>query len=268
MIKITFIFLLFSALLYAQKPELFLLKNYQEDSNITSWYMSEKLDGVRAYWDGKNLISRSGNIFASPKFFTKDFPKFELDGELWNKRGNFSNIVSIVNRKRPHNGWKNLTYNIFEVPNSEGNLTLRLSKIKKYRKSNYIKVIEQKQIKSKKELQRFLNYIESLGGEGVVVRDGSLPYYTGRTKDAFKVKNYIDDECRIVGYNKGQGKYEGMTGSLSCRMRDFQVINIGSGLSDKLRSVPPSIGSLVTFKYYGLTSKGKPRFPIFLRVRK
>ncbi|MEA3521804.1 MAG: DNA ligase [Campylobacterota bacterium] len=261
------LFLLLSASLYAQKPELFLLKNYTKDSNIRSWYMSEKLDGIRAYWDGKNLISRSGHIFASPQFFTKDFPKFELDGELWTQRGDFSNIVSIVNKKKPHDGWNKLTYNIFEVPNTKGGLLTRLKKIKNYNKSKYIKVIKQTKIKSKKELKEFLNQIERLGGEGVVVRDGNLSYYTGRTKDALKVKSYIDDECVIVGYNEGEGKYKGLVGSLSCRMNDLQVINIGSGLSDSLRAIPPSLGTVVSFKYYGLTSKGKPRFPVFLRVR-
>ncbi|MBL0708467.1 MAG: DNA ligase [Sulfurimonas sp.] len=264
--KIILLFL-FTLVLNAQKPELFLLKNYTKNSSVASWYMSEKLDGIRAYWDGKKLISRSGRVLAAPKFFTKNFPDFKLDGELWSKRGDFSNIVSIVNKKNPHSGWKNLTYNIFEVPLADGNLTQRLSKIKNYKKSNYIKVINQTQVKSKKELDEFLVYVEHLGGEGVVVRDGSLPYYSGRKKDALKVKSYTDDECIVVGYNKGKGKYKGLVGSLSCRMKDLQVINIGSGFNDSLRAVPPSLGSTISFKYYGLTSKGKPRFPIFLRVR-
>ncbi len=262
-----FLLTLFSLFLYAQKPELFLLKAYHEDDNISSWYMSEKLDGIRAYWDGKHLISRSGNIFAAPEFFIKDFPHFALDGELWSKRGDFANIVSIVNKKKPHKAWRKLTYNIFEVPHNDGNLTTRLKKIQNYTKSPFIRVIKQIQIDSKEQLKRFQHKIESLGGEGVVVRDGSLPYYTGRTKNALKIKSYLDAECEVIGYNKGQGKYEGLVGSLSCRMDDLQVINIGSGLSDSLRNRPPSLGTIITFKYYGLTSKGKPRFPVFLRVR-
>ncbi len=267
-VKILVFFIFLSVALRAEKPELFLLKNYKQDNNVISWYMSEKLDGVRAFWDGEQLVSRSGRVFSAPRFFTKDFPNFELDGELWSKRGDFSNIVSIVNRKKSHNGWKNLTYNIFEVPSGDGNLTTRLKKIKQYKKSKYIKVINQTQIKSRKELKKFLAYVEKLGGEGVVVRDGSLAYYTGRRKDALKVKSYTDAECEIVGYNKGRGKYEGVVGSFSCRMKDLQVINVGSGLSDDLRAVPPNIGTVVTFKYYGLTSKGKPRFPIFLRIKR
>ena len=81
--------------LFASKPDLLLLKVYK-DQNITGWVMSEKLDGIRAYWDGKNLISRGGNIIYAPKWFTKDYPSFELDGELWTKRKDFENISSIV----------------------------------------------------------------------------------------------------------------------------------------------------------------------------
>lgn len=265
------IFFLVSSLLYAKKPELFLLKNYKDDINVTNWYMSEKLDGVRAYWNGKKLISRSGKVFNVPKFFIKDFPPFKLDGELWTKRGDFSNIVSIVNKKKPHHGWKVLTYNIFEVPSAKGTLTQRLQTIKNYLKTNpnkYIRAIKQIKVKSNNHLKEFQIVIENKGGEGLVVRNSSLAYYTGRDKNSLKVKSFIDDECTIVGYSKGKGKYDGQIGSLSCRMKNNQVIKIGSGLSDNQRQFPPKIDDIITFKYYGLTAKGNPRFPIFMRVSK
>ena len=259
---IFFLFLVSS--LFAQKPELFLLKNYKKDMNVTSWYMSEKLDGVRAYWDGGKLTSRSGKILSAPKFFIKDFPTHELDGELWSKRGDFSNISSIVNRKKAHNGWKNLTYNIFEVPHAKGTLLDRLAKVKE---SKYLRLIPQIRVKDKKHLNSFLQSVEAKSGEGIVVRDTSLLYYTGRTKDALKVKSYIDAECEVIGYNKGQGKYKGVVGSLVCKMPNKQVIKIGSGLNENQRVTPPKIGAIITFKYYGLTSKGNPRFPIFLKEK-
>lgn len=258
-----FFFLLFSTL-FAHKPELVLLNNYSEDINVTSWYMSEKLDGVRVYWDGEKLISRSGKVFAAPEFFTKEFPRTELDGELWSKRGDFSNISSIVNQKKPHSKWNELTYNIFEVPHAKGNLLQRLSSVKE---SKYIKVIKQTKVGNKQQLKQFLKSVEKKGGEGVVVRDGNLPYYTGRTNNALKVKSYMDEECKVVGYNIGRSKYEGKLGSLSCKMSNNEIITIGSGFKDEQREHPPKVGAIITFKYYGLTSKGNPRFPIFLHVR-
>ncbi|MFT5660617.1 MAG: DNA ligase-1 [Sulfurimonas sp.] len=250
--------------LEAKEPDLLLLDKYTQDMNITTWYMSEKLDGVRGYWDGEKLISRSGRVFAVPSFFIKDFPKHELDGELWTKRNDFSNIVSIVNKKIAHERWNTLTYNVFEVPNTKGNLIQRLQKVKD---TKYIKLIKQVKIKSKEHLENFLKTIEKKSGEGLVVRDGNLKYYTGRTKKALKVKSFIDTECEVVGYNKGQGKYVDIVGSLSCRMENRKIIKIGSGLNIQERRDPPKIGAIITFKYYGLTSKGNPRFPVFLKIR-
>ncbi len=162
------------------------------------------------------------------------------------------------------NKWQQLTYNIFEVPEAKGNLLQRLSNVKE---TSYLKLIKQIKVKDKEHLKSFLKSVEEKGGEGVVVRDGSLPYYTGRDKNALKVKSYQDTECKIVGYNEGKGKYKDKLGSLNCKLKDGKIIKIGSGLSNALRDEPPKINSIITFKYYGLTSKGNPRFPIYLRER-
>lgn len=248
-----------------KEPELLLLNKYNTDKNVSGWYMSEKLDGVRAYWDGKQLISRGGIIFAPPRFFIKDFPQTKLDGEFWSKRSDFSRISSIVNTHKPTNNWKHLTYNIFEVPNSSGNLMQRLAAVKE---SKYIKLIKQIKVKDKNHLEEFLKSVEQLGGEGIVVRDGSLDYYASRNNSALKVKSYQDEECKIISYTDGQGKYLGMIGSLVCEMQNKKLLKIGTGLSNKERKNPPKIGTIITFKYYGLTSKGNPRFPVYLRERK
>ena len=261
--KLFFLLFLFVSL-FAQKPELLLLNKYSVDMNVSGWMMSEKLDGVRAYWDGEKLISRKGTLFCAPAFFTKDFPKTKLDGELWSKRGDFSNVSSIANTKQSKKGWENLTYNVFEVPNAEGNLARRLSTVQE---SKYVRLVKQTIVKDKKELDDFLKSVEKKGGEGVVVRDGSLDYYASRNDNALKVKSYVDEECVVAGYLKGEGKYENMTGSLLCETRNKKIVKLGTGLSDEQRRNPPEIGATITFKYYGLTSKGNPRFPVFLRER-
>ena len=252
--------------IWAKSPQLLLLKVYK-DQNISGWVMSEKLDGIRAYWNGKNLISRGGNIIHAPAWFTKDYPPFEIDGELWTKREDFENILSIVRDKNPSIKWSEIKHYIFEVPHAKGNLFERLEKIKPYENS-VIKIIPQKTIQNKQELNTFLDEIVAKGAEGVVVRDSNSSYINKRTSKALKVKFFLDPECEVVGYTKGKGKYEGIVGSLACRMKDLQIINIGSGLNDRLRALPPSIGTVITFKYYGLTKKGKPRFPIYLREKK
>ena len=88
--------------------------------------MSEKLDGIRAYWNGKELLSKNGNKIYAPNWFTKDFPPFELDGELWTRRDDFESIQNIVLDTNPSSKWEEITYNIFEVPNEKGNFDKRL----------------------------------------------------------------------------------------------------------------------------------------------
>jgi len=251
--------------LFASKPDLLLLKVYK-DQNITGWVMSEKLDGIRAYWDGKNLISRGGKIIHTPKWFTKDYPLFPIDGELWTKRKDFEHISAIVRDKKPSIEWKEITHNIFEVPHAKGNLFERLEKVKPYQ-SSIIKVIPQINIKDKAHMQKFLKGVENKGGEGIVVRDPHTPYIGKRTSKALKVKSFLDIECKVIAVNKGKGKYADMMGSLTCQLKNKTVFKIGSGFSDKQRKNPPRIGSIITFKYKELTKYGKPRFTVFLRVR-
>jgi DNA ligase-1 len=227
--------------------------------------MSEKLDGLRAYWNGKNLITRGGEIINAPKWFIENHPPFEIDGELWSKRGAFENISSIVRDKIPNDKWKEIKHYIFEVPNSDGNLSVRLDRVKPY-ESNYIKIIPQIKIKNREHLDSFLKKIESQGGEGVVVRDPSQPYINKRTSSALKVKTFKDSECKVIGYTT-HSKNRDMIGAIKCKLHNGIKFKIGSGLNNKLRLNPPKIGDTITFKYQNFTKYGKPRFPVFLRVR-
>jgi len=253
------------SMLLGAKPELLLLETYK-DQNISGWLMSEKLDGIRAYWDGEKLISRGGKVFAAPKWFTKDFPSFKLDGELWSKRGDFETIQSIVMQKEPHEGWKKLTYNIFEVPEAKGTLNERLSLVKPYEK-HHLKVISHFTCNDKAYLEQFLKEIEAKGGEGVVLRNPQTPYIAKRDNSALKVKTFYDAECEVMAHHKGKGKYANTLGSFTCKDERGVLFDIGSGLSDKERQNPPRIGSSVTYKYKEMTEGGKPRFPVFLRVK-
>jgi DNA ligase-1 len=72
----------------ANAPPL-LLAHRWEEQDPTGWWLSEKLDGVRAYWDGKQFISRLGNAYLAPDWFIEGLPEFPLDGELFAGRGRF-----------------------------------------------------------------------------------------------------------------------------------------------------------------------------------
>ena len=254
-----------SLALWAKVPQLLLLGVYH-DQNITGWVMSEKLDGIRAYWDGSNLLTRSGKIIYAPKWFTQGYPPFEIDGELWSKRGDFENIASIVRDTTPSSAWKEIKHYIFEVPHAKGDLFARLERVKPY-VGKSIQLIPQISIKNPHHLQQFLTIIEQKGGEGVVIRDPMAPYINKRTNKALKVKTFLDKECKILSYNQGKGKFQGMLGSITCQMENNVTFKIGSGFSRDERKNPPPIGAMVTFKYQSMTKYGKPRFPVFLRIR-
>lgn len=229
--------------------------------------MSEKLDGIRAYWDGTQLLSRGGKTIHAPAWFTKDYPTFELDGELWTKRNDFENISSVVKDKTPNEKeWEQVKHYIFEAPNAKGHLQERLEKVKPFL-SPTLKLLKQIPVKDKIHLEKYLKDIEKKKGEGVVVRDPKAPYINKRTAKALKVKTFHDAECEVLGYTKGKGKYKDAIGAIKCQLPNGTQFKIGSGLSDKERHAPPKVGETVTFRYHTLTKYGKPRFPVFLRLR-
>jgi len=258
----------------ASKPVLFLLDEYQPQRlNFTDnrlWLMSEKLDGVRAYWDGEQLVTRNGNRLAAPDWFLAALPPFALDGELWLERGHFEETLSIVRQQVPHEGWRRISYQIFEVPAQPGGLLARLQVLADFlaqQPADFIQIIAQQRVLSDDVLQKKFREIVAAGGEGLVVRDGAIPYSTGRLATAFKLKDRLDSECTVRGYRPGKGKYQGMVGSLMCELESGVTIRLGSGLRDSDRAQPPAIGAIVTFQYSGLTAYGKPRHPVYLRVR-
>ena len=70
--------------------DVMLAHNYDpEKHNVTGWLMSEKLDGVRCYWNGSCMYTRTGNPFYAPDEWKAKLPKIALDGELWTNRDDF-----------------------------------------------------------------------------------------------------------------------------------------------------------------------------------
>ena len=280
---IRIIFALLVLLNFAFSLDLLRLSEYKEQ-NVSGWLASEKLDGVRAYWDGENLLSRQGKKLNAPLSFTKNFPKFALDGELYAKELKFEEIQASVMDKLPdEKAWSRLKFHIFDVPEASGGLLTRLEVLAKFLKNEPNQnLIIIKQIKMRDNAQ-FLKFAESIiakGGEGAVVREPNAPYERKRSKNALKFKKFKDAECEVTAINKGSGKYANLAGSLTCKAlggkndkeragepKEGTIFKIGSGLSDKNRQEPPKIGSIITYKFQNLTTNGKPRFPIFLRIR-
>lgn len=243
------------------------------DSSIdpTGWYISEKLDGVRAYWNGSGFYSRQGNKFSAPNWFTQGLSSFPLDGELFIDRKQFQLTVSIVRSMDKGDSWKLLKYNVFDAPKETGRFEERLNKAKEWFKKNpseYVNLLEQIKCKNYEHLQEEFDKIVSLGGEGLILRAPNSLYVDSRSDKMLKFKPFNDAECIVTGYTKGTGKYINSTGALKVELPNGTKFKLGTGLSDKQREKPPKIGSTVTFRYQELTNDGIPRFPVFLRVRR
>jgi len=244
-------------------------KNYQQNHNIKNWLMSEKLDGIRAYWNTKELLTRKGNKINAPKWFIKDLPNFELDGELWTKRADFENIQNIVMDKTPSKKWEEITYNIFEVPKQKGDFPTRLKLAQKWidkHKLKHLKVIKQIKIKDKKHLERFHQRVIEKKGEGVIVKNPKLEYFKGRSSNILKVKKFSDMEGEVIGINISEKT--GLLKSLKIKLKNEISFNLGTGFTKEQRKKSFKIGTIVSFKYYGFTKNGKPKFASFLRIRK
>lgn len=248
-----------------------LAKTYEEEDVIKGWLMSEKLDGIRAVWDGRELMSKQGNPISAPKKFLDAMPPFPVEGELWTKRSDFERITSIVLDDTPGEEWQEVTFQIFESSHSTDSFSKRLARVSAWLEENpsqVIQLIEQIPCESKQHLQQFLAEVESKGGEGVILRDPMAAYEAGRSDTYLKVKSFLDSEGRVIGYREGKGKYAGQMGSLHLELENGQTFYLGSGFDNAMRKNPPPVGTVVTFKYQGLTRRGKPRFASFLRVRK
>ena len=114
----------------AASPGLLLAQTWTNDVDLAGWWMSEKLDGVRAYWDGKQFLSRQGNLFHAPDWFVEQLPATPLDGELWLARKSFQRTVSIVRRQDKSDLWRELAYVVFDVPAIEEPFERRLESLR------------------------------------------------------------------------------------------------------------------------------------------
>ena len=251
-------------------PPVLLAHNWEEGIDVTGWWISEKLDGVRAYWDGRKFISRQGNEFYAPDWFVEGMPDFPLDGELWAGRKQFQETVSIVRRYDAGKEWENIKYFIFDAPDKTSTFEQRLQKIDNYFKSNdapHTKVLEQWVCKGTAHLNEELEKVVAINGEGVMLRQPNSIYEVGRSNTLLKLKRFYDAEAEVIGHTAGKGRHKGVMGSLKVITPEGTEFSVGTGFSDAQRKVPPKIGSIITYRYQELTKAKVPRFPSFVRQR-
>ncbi len=252
-------------------PPLLLANVLRDSTDVTQYWVSEKLDGVRAIWNGRELRFRSGRLIAAPAWFTANFPARRLDGELWLGRGEFDRLSGIVRKEPPDDTeWRSVRYMLFELPDAPGTFSQRIEQMRAIvAKADipWLRVIEQTRVRDRAELRRRLEKVLEQRGEGLMLHRADALYTTGRGDDLLKLKPWLDAEATVIEHLPGKGKYLGMLGSLRLEMPNGKRFNLGTGFSDALRRDPPPLGALVTYRYRELNPNGLPRFASFLRIR-
>jgi DNA ligase-1 len=252
-------------------PPLLLAESWDGSTDPAGWWLSEKLDGVRAYWDGKQFLSRLGNLYHAPDWFTAGLPEVPLDGELWLGRKQFQRAVSIVRRQDKNDLWKEIRFLVFDAPAVDAEFEQRLRFVGDFMKKHgpkYADIHAHALCKGIDHLQQELAKVEAQGGEGLMLRQPNSRYAVGRSLTLLKVKRFQDAEGRVVGHEAGKGRHKGRLGALLVEMADGTRFAVGTGFSDAEREQPPSVGSVITFRYQELSDGGVPRFPSYAGIRK
>lgn len=252
-------------------PPLLLAQHFSAAIDPGAYLVSEKLDGVRALWDGKTLRFRSGRVIQAPHWFVAALPAHALDGELWMGRRQFDRLSAAVRRQQPDDAeWRQISYQVFEWPQAPGTFSQRLAALQAsiaQADLPWLQLLPQVRIADHPALQARLQQVVGAGGEGLMLHRADALWQTGRSDALLKLKPQHDAEATVIGHLPGKGKYQGLCGALLVEGADGQRFRLASGMSDAQRRAPPPLGSVVTYRYRERTPGGLPRFASFLRVR-
>jgi len=252
-------------------PALMQARLWQPDRSPTGFLVSEKLDGVRAFWDGQTLRFRSGRQIAAPQWFTAALPKLALDGELWLARGQFDRLSGTVRRTDPVDAqWRDIRYMVFDLPGAPGTFADRVTRLAAAVQDAgqpWLQAVVQQRFEGVAALQTRLKQVLAQGGEGLVLHRADALWSPGRSDALLKFKPEPDEDAKVVGHLPGKGRHAGRLGALLLELPDGQRFALGTGFTDLQRETPPAIGAFVTYRYRDRTANGLPRFASFLRVR-
>ncbi|MBV7427162.1 MULTISPECIES: DNA ligase [unclassified Acidovorax] len=255
----------------ADAPALLLANVYRPGMPLADYWVSEKYDGVRGYWDGQILRTRGGETIAAPAWFTAGWPDTPMDGELWAGRGRFSQAQSTARQQQPDDAaWRQMRLMVFDLPRHGGTFDERLAALNALVAGigqPWVQAVPQQRVASDAALQSLLQRTVRAGGEGLMLHRGASLYRSGRSDDLVKVKTHEDTEARVVAHLPGKGRHAGRMGALLVEMPSGQRFRLGAGFTEADRSHPPPVGSWVTYRYRGTHGGGLPRFASFVRVR-
>ena len=198
--------------------------------NKDKWYLQVKIDGVRALFHNGILYSRELNIFPGKKYILDSLQNmnipldFVLDGELYKHGMPLQEINS--NARTSHDTVK-LCYNIFDgfsLSKPKLSFEERWSVVKSLIKENSnIKLVDTYRINTIPEIEEYLEKYLDDEYEGVILRNNSTPYESGkRSYGLLKYKKYLTEEFAIIDVRSGIGKYT-----------DYPIFVLSADLKDR-----------------------------------
>ncbi len=209
---------------------------------VEGWLASEKIDGIRALWNGSQFVSRNGVTFAVPDWFKVGMPDCPLDGEFF--AGSLGLTISATQAGR----WQEVRFHAFDAPSGD-KFKDRVARLATMALPAHCEVVRHWSTDTVGAIRK-ADEIAGGGGEGLVVRDPSASYVAGRSSSALKIKPTRSAEMIVHGYH-GKG-----------------IIGDWCGVTVKLNTGEKvELGDRVTFAFSGVTDNGIPRCPSFIALR-
>jgi len=241
----------------------FMLPFKWQNQDFVDWYICCKSGGVRCYWNGTKLLSKTLKAYSVPEQFTKDFPKAFLDVELFMQSGSSDDVSEILRKNKCEiKDWKKLHVSVLDAPGLELPFSERLLKMKQVFEdidSPYISLCEYKICKNRDSLMKKLETVKMKEeSTSLILLDPDNMYEEGKSNTMFEIVVTQQEGAEVVGYEKGR--------SNNGKITKLEVINahgvkfsIGLGLTDKIKKNPPEIGSIVKFSFQGINKSGVPK---------
>lgn len=293
---------------FCNEPEVQLAENYKGEIFVNGLY-SRKFDGKRMYIMDGIAYSRSNKPckVAPIQHILEQIPLYMrttvLDGEIlyFDNEGNedFQKGISLTASDKRTLDCNNLYYVIFDAMESdkfknknwelpffaEYKMICELLKAEDSSKFGYSILDTQFPniliARQDNEIDKLKYFCDLYNWEGLMYRDGDMPYQFKRTKSLLKIKSMLDGEFKLTGLQEGTGKNENRLGALNIEFKG-NIVGVGSGFKDEDRDLiwknsevflEKEFSSLFSVKvqYFEETTDadGHPslRFPVFLCFR-
>jgi len=237
-------------------------EHWNGEMDLSGWWLSEKYDGTRAYWDGTTLYTRMGEKFKAPQSFIDQLPVgVTLDGELW---GGYCS-QHLTNRYVHSGQWNKLEFLIFDSPAHKGTFEERMEFLKQHVPPNLpqVKLVEYSKVKDNQHLLKTLDSLVQKGVEGLIIRQPGSVYTVGRGITMLKVKPIQGECCVVADSEKIEVDSKGM------EKRKHMLVRNKLGKSYHLRFKVSqrmfpfvTMNATIAVRYSGFSPSGSPRFPI------